>query len=287
MTGYGKCEKQTDNVCLSLELRTLNSRFIDFSHRLPKVLLPFEDDALKLIKNKCIRGRIILSVKIDYIGNEKNNFVINHGKLENYMELIEEIKNTTSITSPVSLSEILNFPDIINNDINNDDSKLKIIFLDSLNEAIDENDKSRILEGKNIKEDLNDRINGMGKIISNIESYLKNNHIEYFDKYKLKINELLNDIELDENRAYQEIAIIMEKKDITEEIVRFNSHVDLFEKFMNSNENEGKKLNFLLQEMGREVNTMGSKTDIIEVSHMVVQLKDEIEKIREQVQNII
>ena len=287
MTGYGKCEKQTDNVCLSLELRTLNSRFIDFSHRLPKVLLPFEDDALKLIKNKCIRGRIILSVKIDYIGNEKNNFVINHGKLENYMELIEEIKNTTSITSPVSLSEILNFPDIINNDINNDDSKLKIIFLDSLNEAIDENDKSRILEGKNIKEDLIDRINGMGKIISNIESYLKNNHIEYFDKYKLKINELLNDIELDENRAYQEIAIIMEKKDITEEIVRFNSHVNLFEKFMNSNENEGKKLNFLLQEMGREVNTMGSKTDIIEISHMVVQLKDEIEKIREQVQNII
>ena len=287
MTGYGKCEKQTDNVCLSLELRTLNSRFIDFSHRLPKVLLPFEDDALKLIKKKCIRGRIILSVKIDYIGNEKNNFVINHGKLENYMELIEEIQNTTSITSPVSLSEILNFPDIINNDINNDDSKLKIIFLDSLNEAIDENDKSRILEGKNIKEDLIDRINGMGQIISNIESYLKNNHIEYFDKYKLKINELLNDIELDENRAYQEIAIIMEKKDITEEIVRFNSHVDLFEKFMNSNENEGKKLNFLLQEMGREVNTMGSKTDIIEVSHMVVQLKDEIEKIREQVQNII
>ncbi|MBI28474.1 MAG: YicC family protein [Pelagibacteraceae bacterium] len=287
MTGYGKCEKQTDNVCLSLELRTLNSRFIDFSHRLPKVLLPFEDDALKLIKKKCIRGRIILSVKIDYIGNEKNNFVINHGKLENYMELIEEIQNTTSITSPVSLSEILNFPDIINNDINNDDSKLKIIFLDSLNEAIDENDKSRILEGKNIKEDLIDRINGMGKIISNIESYLKNNHIEYFDKYKLKINELLNDIELDENRAYQEIAIIMEKKDITEEIVRFNSHVNLFEKFMNSNENEGKKLNFLLQEMGREVNTMGSKTDIIEVSHMVVQLKDEIEKIREQVQNII
>ena len=287
MTGYGKCEKQTDNVCLSLELRTLNSRFIGFSRRLPKALLPFEDDALKLIKKKCIRGRIILSVKIDYIGNEKNNFVINHGKLENYMELIEEIKNTTSITSPVSLSEILNFPDIINNDINNDDSKLKIIFLDSLNEAIDENDKSRILEGKNIKEDLNDRINGMGQIISNIESYLKNNHIEYFDKYKLKINELLNDIELDENRAYQEIAIIMEKKDITEEIVRFNSHVDLFEKFMNSNENEGKKLNFLLQEMGREVNTMGSKTDIIEVSHMVVQLKDEIEKIREQVQNII
>ena len=97
----------------------------------------------------------------------------------------------------------------------------------------------------------------------------------------------MNDLDLDENRIYQEIAISLEKKDITEEIVRFKSHISLFEKFMDSNKNEGKKLNFLLQELGREVNTIGSKTDIIEISHMVVQLKDEIEKIREQVQNII
>ena len=95
------------------------------------------------------------------------------------------------------------------------------------------------------------------------------------------------DMNVDENRIYQESSIIIEKKDITEEIVRFNSHIDLFNRYMNSNENEGKKLNFLLQEMGREVNTIGSKTDFIEISHLVVQLKDELEKIREQVQNIV
>ena len=112
-------------------------------------------------------------------------------------------------------------------------------------------------------------------------------HLERPCKYKKKIQELLADVQLDQNRIYQEVAIMTEKKDITEEVIRFNSHVDLFNHYMNSTENEGKKLSFLLQEMGREVNTIGSKTDSVEISHMVVQLKDELEKIREQVQNII
>ena len=97
----------------------------------------------------------------------------------------------------------------------------------------------------------------------------------------------MEDMNADENRIYQEAAVIAEKKDITEEIIRFNSHVDLFNQYMHSSENEGKKLNFLLQEMGREVNTIGSKTDFVEISHLVVQMKDELEKIREQVQNIV
>jgi uncharacterized protein (TIGR00255 family) len=110
---------------------------------------------------------------------------------------------------------------------------------------------------------------------------------ENFQKYRKKITDLMADMNADENRIYQEAAIVAEKKDITEEIVRFNSHVTLFNQYMNSAGNEGKKLNFLLQEMSREVNTIGSKTDLIEISHLVVQLKDELEKIREQVQNIV
>ncbi|SVD24809.1 uncharacterized protein METZ01_LOCUS377663, partial [marine metagenome] len=92
MTGYGKSEMQTDEVCLSLELRTINSRFLDFSHRLPKMLSPFEDDALKLIKSKCIRGRVTLFVKLDYVEGERNNLVLNQDKLENYMKMVKEIQ---------------------------------------------------------------------------------------------------------------------------------------------------------------------------------------------------
>ena len=287
MTGYGKCEKQTENLGLSLELRTLNSRYLDFSHRLPKALLPFEDDALKLIKNKCIRGKVILSAKIEFFGNEKDNFVLNEDKLKNYMTLIDQIKGFTSINKSLSITDVLSFPEIIKIENHNNEIELKDIFLNSLSEVLDENDKSRILEGTNLKDDLIERIIIIKKYINDVTLMFENQYKENFKKYKLKIIDLLNDLDLDENRIYQEIAISSEKKDITEEIVRFKSHVSLFEKFMDSNKNEGKKLNFLLQEMGREVNTIGSKTDIIEISHMVVQLKDEIEKIREQVQNII
>ena len=107
------------------------------------------------------------------------------------------------------------------------------------------------------------------------------------ERFKQKIHVLVEDINLDESRLYQEVAILAEKKDITEELVRLDSHIDLFTKYMNSKDSKGKKLNFLLQEMGREINTVGSKTDEIEISHLAVDMKDELEKIREQVQNIV
>jgi uncharacterized protein (TIGR00255 family) len=107
------------------------------------------------------------------------------------------------------------------------------------------------------------------------------------ERYKQKLNDLIEDINIDESRLYQEIAILSEKKDITEELVRLGSHFDLFINYMNASENNGKKLNFLLQEIGREINTIASKTDIIEINHLAVDMKDELEKIREQVQNIV
>ena len=135
--------------------------------------------------------------------------------------------------------------------------------------------------------DLSHRLDIISKVMKNIQALADESKEESFNRYREKIKSLLNELDTDENRIYQEAAIGVEKKDITEEIVRFNSHVDLFNKYMKSDEFEGKKLNFILQEMGREVNTIGSKTDIIKISHLVVDLKDELEKIREQVQNIV
>ena len=168
-----------------------------------------------------------------------------------------------------------------------DKEDLKTIFIDALMSALIETDNIRIKEGKNIHTDLSQRIGEMTGIITQIQKIAEEGSEENFKKYRKKINALMADMNADENRIYQEAAVVAEKKDITEEIVRFNSHVDLFNQYMNSTENEGKKMNFLLQEMGREVNTIGSKTDFIEISHLVVQLKDELEKIREQIQNII
>ena len=158
MTGYGKCDKQTENLSLNLELRTLNSRYLDFSHRLPKILLPFEDEASKLIKDKCVRGKIILSVKFEYFNNSETNFTLNKDKLNKYLRLIDQIKENISISEELSIKDVLSFPEIIVNKNCDDEIELKNIFLDSLKYALEENDKSRILEGGNLKKDLINRL---------------------------------------------------------------------------------------------------------------------------------
>ena len=287
MTGYGKSEMQNDGLILSLELRTINSRFLDFAPRLPRVLIPYEDEAMRLIKEKCIRGRVTLSVRLDYMEGTKNSMVLNQNKLTDYMQVVKEIQKTAKQKDFPTMGDFLRLPDIFTIENESDDVKLKAVFIDALQSALKEMDDLRIEEGKNIQIDLSQRLGVIDRVIKEIQKISEDRREEYFQKYKGKIKDLMADMNADENRIYQEAAVVAEKKDITEEIVRFNSHINLFNKYMHSTENEGKKLNFLLQEMGREINTIGSKTDFIEISHLVVQLKDELEKIREQVQNIV
>ena len=287
MTGFGKSEIQNDDLILSLELRTINSRFLDFTPRLPRVLIPYEDEALKLIKEKCIRGRVTLSVKLDYMAGSKNGMVLNQNKLKDYMQVVKEIQHTAERNDLPSMGDMLRLPDIFSTENGSDDAKLQTIFIDALKNALKETDNVRILEGKNIQADLRKRLSEIADSIKQIQKIAEEGKEENYKKYIEKIKELMAEMNADENRIYQEAAITAEKKDITEEIVRINSHIDLFNKYMNSTGNEGKKLNFLLQEMGREVNTIGSKTDFVEICHLVVHMKDELEKIREQVQNIV
>ena len=287
MTGFGKSEMQSDDLILSLELRTINSRFLDFSPRLPRELIPYEDEALKLIKEKCVRGRVMLSVKLNYIVGAKNGMVLNQNKLENYMQVVKKIQETDNRLDMPTMGDMLRLPDIFTTENESDNTELKSVFIDALKSALKEMDNLRLLEGKNIQGDLNRRLDDMIDIVKQIQKIAVAGREEYFQKYRKKIKDLMADMNIDESRVYQEVAMVVEKKDITEEIVRFNSHVDLFNHYMGSIKNEGKKLNFLLQEMGREVNTIGSKTDLVEINHLVVQLKDEIEKMREQVQNIV
>ena len=287
MTGFGISEMQTDDLILSLELRTINSRFLDFSPRLPRVLIPYEDEALKLIKKKCIRGRVTLSVKLDYIMGTHNGMALNQKKLENYLYLVNEIQQITKRDDLPTMGDMLRLPDLFTAENESNDAKLKTVFIEALKSALLETDNIRILEGKNIYRDLSRRLDEMTSIIKEIEKIVETGKGKNFEQYKERIKDLMADMNADENRIYQEAAVLAEKKDITEEIVRFTSHMDLFNKYMHSTENEGKKLNFLLQEMNREVNTIGSKTNFVQISHLVVQLKAELEKMREQVQNIV
>ena len=287
MTGYGRSEEISERFILNIEIRSVNSRFLDFSPRIPRVLIPFEDDAYKLIKKRIERGRVSLSCKLEYLQGHSNKMSLNKEKLVEYIGVIKDIQKKISIEDMPKIGDIIRFPDMLVTDEENSDDDLKTKFITALNKAIDEVEKSRKEEGDNIKEDLSKRINLLISFIDEIRNKILDDKDKALDKYKKKIQALVNTLNLDEARLYQEIGILAEKKDITEELVRLDSHIDLFKKYMNSKDNKGKKLNFLIQEMGREINTIGSKTDDLGVSHISVDMKDELEKIREQVQNIV
>ena len=287
MTGYGRSEEISERFILNIEIRSVNSRFLDFSPRIPRILIPFEDDAYKLIKKRIERGRVSLSCKLEYLQGHSNKISLNKEKLVEYIGVIKDIQKKISIEDMPKIGDIIRFPDMLVTDEENSDDDLKTKFITALNKAIDEVEKSRKEEGDNIKEDLSKRINLLISFIDEIRNKILDDKDKALDKYKKKIQALVNTLNLDEARLYQEIGILAEKKDITEELVRLDSHIDLFKKYMNSKDNKGKKLNFLIQEMGREINTIGSKTDDLGVSHISVDMKDELEKIREQVQNIV
>ena len=287
MTGYGRADEQNDKLSLSVEIHSVNSRFLDFSPRIPKSLQCFEDDAYKIVKQICERGRISLSAKIDFFPGTKNGMLLNQDKLEEYMTIVKDIQQTSDRDDIPSMGDILRLPDILLASEPDDENGLKDIFLSALKNALDEMGKIRQSEGENIQSDLIMRLSLIKNIVDEIRTISKLNRDVTFERYKKKIQNLVEDVSVDESRLLQEAAILSEKKDITEELVRLGSHIDLFERYIDTSENKGKKLNFILQEMGREINTIGSKTDVIKISHMVVDMKDELEKIREQVQNIV
>ena len=287
MTGYGRADEQNDKLSLSVEIHSVNSRFLDFTPRIPKSLQCFEDDAYKIVKQICERGRISLSAKIDFFPGTKNGMLLNQDKLEEYMTIVKDIQQTSDRDDIPSMGDILRLPEILLTTEPDNQDGLKDIFLSALKNALDEMEKIRLSEGENIQSDLIMRLSLIKKIVDEIKKTSKLNRDVTFDRYKQKIQNLVDDVSVDESRLLQEAAILSEKKDITEELVRLGSHLDLFESYIDTSENKGKKLNFILQEMGREINTIGSKTDVIEISHMVVDMKDELEKIREQVQNIV
>ena len=287
MTGYGRSDEHNDQLVLTVEIRTINSRFLDFSPRLPKSLLPFEDEAYRIVKKRCERGRVSLTAKVEYLPGEKTGLTLNQDKLEEYMLVVKDIQKSSDRDDFPSMGDILRLPDIVVNGDQKDENELKTVFLSVLNTTLSEVEINRLSEGKNIKTDLSMRLELLIGLVGKIRKKSLSDRDDNMERLKQKIQALVEDINLDESRLYQEVAILAEKKDITEELVRLDSHIDLFTKYMNSKDSKGKKLNFLLQEMGREINTIGSKTDEIEISHLAVDMKDELEKIREQVQNII
>ncbi len=286
MTGFGRSENTKGSISIAVEARSVNSRFLDVSIRSPKVLYAYEDEINRLVKKKCIRGRINISANLENL-NSTNKLDINNDLFDQYLLIVDKLNKKLENKLDITISDIFKFPDlIITNDLNSEE-EIKKIFMKVLNQALDDLVKTRNLEGENIYKGINKNLQNTKKISQSIEKIIIKNKSSDYALFKKKILEISSNLELDENRICQEVAIMVDKKDINEEIIRLYSHIKLFKKYLDSKASQGKKMNFVLQEMLREINTIGSKADNIKISHKVVDLKDEIEQMREQVQNIL
>lgn len=288
MTGFGRGEVKNDNYQFLVECKTINHRYCDINMRLPRKINCLEDKARNLIKDFIKRGRVDLYVKLDLIGSDDVNLKFDDNLASQYINILKTIRDKYELTDDISVMNVAKFPDIVKTEEKEEDEdEMWAMFKEALEIALDKLVEMRVAEGKKLEEDTLKRCDILSDYINQIEKLSDTVVEDYRDKLNTRIKELLeNPNEIDENRMAQEVAIYADKSSITEEIVRFNSHINQLKNTVVKDDSVGRKMDFLIQEMNREINTMGSKSSDINITNLVVEVKSELEKIREQIQNI-
>ena len=287
MTGYGKARHSNDILEVSVEVRSVNSRFLDVSIRIPNNFAVLEMPVRETLRNAVVRGKISVFIDIKRTLSHAADLSIDKEKFRERRQLLQLIIDTLHLDDEIKLSHILSFSDLFELDpeaLNIDE--VKHLTINTLQDALRSFNSMRDSEGENIKNDLVMRITSMEQWLNEIEEKSRYNVQMEFDRLLQNVIRLIGENKIDKTRLEQEIAIIADRVDITEECVRMRSHLQLFNETVNLNGEVGKKLNFILQEMLRETNTMNSKVTTIEIAHVLIKMKEEIEKLREQVQNL-
>lgn len=287
MTGYGRVREACDGLTLVVELRSVNHRFLDLSLRLPKHLQFLEPSLKKILQARFSRGHIDLIVQLE--GGEKQaaRLVLDRDLTQQYHRILMQLREELGLQEKITLSHFVHNRDLIHTvEINGNFDKQARLVEKLLFKAADTLEAARLSEGRQIDKDLKARLQGIEQAVAKIEQRLPDLISSYQKRLRSRIRELTGGMTLDPHRLAQEVALFAERSDISEEISRFRSHVKQFKLLLRRRDPVGRSLDFLLQEMGREVNTLGSKAGDSVVSHQVVYLKTELEKLREQVQNV-
>lgn len=287
MTGFGRGEGQTSLGKVFVESRSVNHRYCDINIKLPKRLIPFENRIKELIRSQVSRGRVDVSVKLDAEGEEKVQLNVDFHLAEQYYRALQSLKKKLQLKDKITLGLLAGAKDLIT-------AKEEAPDLDPywqeivpiLKRSFQDMDEMKRLEGETLVKDLQQRLEKIAEHLDEIKEQSPLHLDAYRNRLYEKIRSLLGGIEMDASRFQQEVALLAERTDITEEIVRAESHLAQFVTLLKAEEPVGRKLDFLLQEINREVNTVSAKANDAEISQRAVEIKSELEKIREQVQNI-
>lgn len=302
MTGYGKSQSIIDGYEISVEIRSVNHRYFEFSSRIPRNYIYLEEKLKNFLHENISRGKVEVSVSINNIENSDCSVEINKSVLESYFNALAELSvngipvdeklsdiygKTYRITNDLTLSKIMKIPDIFTVAKKSDDeekiwSAVKSAAKDALRNFI----SMRETEGERLKTDISGKLSFISEMVTKIETLEPQSVELYRERLYNKLREVLDNSNIDEQRIVTECAVFSDKVAVDEETVRLKSHINQILSLISSDEPSGKKIDFIIQEMNREVNTIGSKSQSIEITRIVVDLKSEIEKIREQIQNV-
>lgn len=288
MTGFGRGEFKNENYEFVVECRTINHKYSDINIRMPRRISFLEEKVRNLIKEYVKRGRADVFVRMEVSGSEDVELKLDENLASQYVEILKRIRDKFDLKDDISAINIAKFPDVVRTEEKEEDEEF---IWSMLKEAVEESMKKltemRREEGIKLESDVKMRSNLLEEYIIKIEGYADRVVLENKNKLTARIKEFIDNPEaIDENRIAMEAAIYADKSNITEEIVRFKSHIGQLRKTIESNESIGRKVDFLIQEMNRETNTIGSKSSDLDITDTVVEIKSELEKIREQIQNI-
>lgn len=287
MTGYGRYETIVGGKKILAEIRSVNHRFSDYNIKVPRHLGFLEDKIRKYASEYISRGKVDIYINVESYEESDKDILLNEELAKNYIDVLHELCEKFNLRDDISVSSVARYTDIFKTERREDDEEeIWNLVKDVFGEALSSFTAMRSREGERIEKDLRDRIDYMRELALKIDEYSPKTVEEYKEKLYNRIKELIADRDIDETRVLTEVAIFADKVAVNEETVRLGSHFEEFYEILDSGEPAGRRLDFLIQEINREVNTIGSKAQDIEIAKIVVTLKNEIEKLREQIQNI-
>jgi uncharacterized protein (TIGR00255 family) len=287
MTGYGSSETERDGQRLTAEIRSVNHRFFEVSIRAPKLVSLFEDQIRQAIQERFSRGKIMLSITWSGAGDAGEVLKVNEPVVDRYVKLLEELRTRYQLNGGVSIETLATLPDVFTWEHTAlSDEETWTLIENLVTRACENMNAMKSREGLALGRDLETRLRIIREELDKIATRAPHRSPEAKERLMSRVQSLLGDVEMDPIRIAQEVALMADRLDCTEECVRLAAHIDQFRALIEGNELAGRKLNFLLQEMNREANTIGSKANDVEIAHGVVIIKEELERLREQVQNV-
>ncbi|MBR4288315.1 MAG: YicC family protein [Clostridia bacterium] len=287
MTGYGRFSDSVNGFDITFEIRSVNNRYLDTNIRLPRIYGYLEEKVKKVIQKSCARGKVDAFLTVERPAGDQTEIALDEALAAQYVAALCKIAENHGLRDDISVSSVARFSDIFSKKVKEDDADTVWNAVEPVvTKAVEEFILMRQREGESLYQDLSGRLDRMESILNEIKKYSAEALGIYREKLEAKLKEFLEDRQIDEGRLLTEVGIIADKIDTGEEITRLGSHIEQFRNLLKQDTPSGRTLDFLTQELNREVNTIGSKCSMIEITQLVIDAKNEIERIREQIQNI-